>query len=72
MCEKGDLWVEGSQPVSQEGASLPIISSLPNVFQQTSEAELARSHWCHYILLWSRGTKKINTYIVFNTKLFLH
>lgn len=28
MCEKGALWVEGSKPVSQEAASLPIISTL--------------------------------------------
>lgn len=27
MCEKGALWVEGSQPVSQEAASLPTLSS---------------------------------------------
>lgn len=27
MCEKGALWVEGSKPVSQEAASLPITSS---------------------------------------------
>lgn len=44
MCEKGDLWVEGPMPVSQEVASLPIISSLQNVFQQSTKAELAGSH----------------------------
>lgn len=26
MCEKGALWEEGRKPVSQEAASLPIIS----------------------------------------------
>lgn len=39
MCGKGYLWVEGSKPVSQEVASLPTISSLQNVIQQSSEAE---------------------------------
>lgn len=29
MCEKGALWVEGSKPVSQEAASLPIIWKNP-------------------------------------------
>lgn len=28
MCEKGALWEEGRKPVSQEAASLPIISFL--------------------------------------------
>lgn len=28
MCEKVDLWLEGSKPVSQEAASLPTISSM--------------------------------------------
>lgn len=31
MCEKGALWVEGSKPVSQEAANLPIIPSLQQI-----------------------------------------
>lgn len=30
MCEKGALWEEGRKPVSQEAASLPIISFFKN------------------------------------------
>lgn len=41
MCGKGDLWVEGSKPVSQEVASLPTISSLQSVIQRSSKEELS-------------------------------